>query len=157
MYYTPLLLAVVIGNPETVAEMLKNRTVDINAKCSLTGVNAFWLACFYGRPKCIALLANAGIDILVTHNETNSNGLHVAVERGHVNVVKQLCSSRFPLDLSKAGGITALMVCCQMNHVRDRANKVEKERKIMEGLIEDDKEESDHEGLTKEQIRNLEN
>ena len=36
----------------------------------------------------MAILANSGIDIMNVHNETKSNGLHVAIERGHYALAK---------------------------------------------------------------------
>ena len=68
--------------------MLKNPTVDVNSQCDANGCNAFWLACYYGRGECMCLLANTGIDIMNCHGETVSNGLHVAVERGHYALAK---------------------------------------------------------------------
>ena len=36
----------------------------------------------------MALLAATGIDIMNVHTETKSNGLHVAIERGHYALSK---------------------------------------------------------------------
>jgi ankyrin repeat protein len=77
---------------------------------SKTGTNAFWIACFYGRGECVGLLANAGIDIFNKHSETNSNGLHVAIERKHYEVANRLISSKYPLEETKKGGLTPLLL-----------------------------------------------
>lgn len=74
------------------------------------GVNAFWYAAFFGRGKCIRLLAEAGIDILSKHKETGASALHVAVERKHHRVVDMLVDSGYPLDLKRQGGLTALII-----------------------------------------------
>ena len=37
--------------------MLKNTTVDIDVIDEQTGVNAFWLAAFYGHGRAMAILA----------------------------------------------------------------------------------------------------
>jgi ankyrin repeat protein len=75
-----------------------------------TGTNAFWIACFYGRGECVGILANAGIDIFNKHTETNSNGLHVAIERKHYEVANMLISSKYPLEEKKKGGLTPLLL-----------------------------------------------
>ena len=36
----------------------------------------------------MGLLANSGVDIMNVHSETKSNGLHVAIERGHYALAK---------------------------------------------------------------------
>jgi ankyrin repeat protein len=77
---------------------------------SKTGTNAFWIACFYGRGECVGLLANAGVDIFNKHSETNSNGLHVAIERKHYEVAIMLISSKYPLEETKKGGLTPLLL-----------------------------------------------
>jgi len=61
--------------------MLNNTTLDIDIIDEHTGINAFWLAAFYGHGKIMEILAEKGINILNTHKETKSNALHVAVER----------------------------------------------------------------------------
>lgn len=110
VFYQPIMLAAVIGNAELLRELLKNPTVDVNAKCEQNGCNSFWLACYYGRGECMGLLASAGIDIMNVHNETRSNGLHVALERGHYALAKQLVFSKYPMSEVKKGGLTALII-----------------------------------------------
>ena len=55
-----------------------------------TETNAFWTACFYGRGECARILANGGADIFNKHKITKSNGLHVAIERKHLEVATML-------------------------------------------------------------------
>jgi hypothetical protein len=43
--------------------MLKNPALDLDAIDKYTGVNAFWLAGYYGRGIIMRELANAGMDI----------------------------------------------------------------------------------------------
>ena len=91
-------------------EMLKNPSVKANYQCDDNGCNAFFIACYYGRGKCMLLLANSGIDIMCSHKYTGSNGLHAAVEQGNYSLAKQLVKSKYPLNEVKEGGLTALMI-----------------------------------------------
>ena len=45
---TPLMIAVAVGNVKMVYLLLKNKSMDINAKDPDSGINAVWLACLYG-------------------------------------------------------------------------------------------------------------
>ena len=73
-----------------------------------TGVNAFWLASFYGRGKCVSILANAGSDLMVKHKKSNANALHIAIIKGHFDLVRQLIMSNYPPDEVMNSGQTAL-------------------------------------------------
>lgn len=55
-------------------------------------------------------MANAGVNLFNKHRETNSNGLHVAIERRHYEVANMLISSKFPLEEKKNGGLTPLLL-----------------------------------------------
>jgi hypothetical protein len=48
--------------------MVRNKFTDINAVDQVGGVNAFWLAAYFGKGACCSILATAGIDILNTHS-----------------------------------------------------------------------------------------
>lgn len=90
IYNYPIHLACAQGQVECVEYMVTCPNLDIDMKDEQTGTNAFWLAAFYGRGEIIAILANAGANILVKHPETHSNALHVAIERKHFMVAKML-------------------------------------------------------------------
>jgi ankyrin repeat protein len=45
---------------------------------------------------------------LTSMNEIGSNALHIAVKKNSVGIVKELISMSFPLDNTKANGVTAL-------------------------------------------------
>lgn len=62
------MLAATIGNIEVVKELLKNRSIDVNVTDNESGVNAFWLAAYFGRGKCLSLLAEKQSNILVKHS-----------------------------------------------------------------------------------------
>ena len=44
--------------------------IQIDKEDEKSGINAFWLAAFYGRGECLSLLANAGANIFCKHKET---------------------------------------------------------------------------------------
>ena len=92
--------------------ILRNPTVDINGCDQETGVNAFWLAAYYGHGKMMAKLAQRGIDVTNWHKQTQSNAMHTAVEKNFPEIVQQLIDSHFPLDETKKGGLTALIISC---------------------------------------------
>jgi hypothetical protein len=44
--------------------ILRNKSVDIQVKDKITGVNSFWLAAYNGHGEIMKLLAENGIDIM---------------------------------------------------------------------------------------------
>jgi len=58
--------------------MVKNKTINIDKIEEQDGVNAFWLASYFGRGQCCAILANAGINILNQNIDHGQNALHIA-------------------------------------------------------------------------------
>jgi ankyrin repeat protein len=52
--------------------------VDISVVEPETGVNAFWIAAFYGHGQVMRVLAEKGIDIFNVNKITGSNVLHIA-------------------------------------------------------------------------------
>ena len=79
------MIAVAKGNSEIIDLMLRNEKIDINQKDEF-GVNAFWIACFYGKVEAIKTLNYMNIDMHVK-NQNGSNSLHIAVKRGLFDVV----------------------------------------------------------------------
>lgn len=59
--------------------LIKNPMIDIQVTEPETGVNAFWLAAFYGHGQVMKVLAEKGIDIFNVNKVTGSNVLHIAV------------------------------------------------------------------------------
>ena len=108
--FPPLVLATAIGYPNCVELILRNKSLHINAVDPENGCNAFWYASFYSRPECMNLLAKAGIDIMSRSKKTNSNALHVAIQRQHYDIAKLLMDSGYPLNHSMSGGLTALIM-----------------------------------------------
>jgi hypothetical protein len=47
------MLAAVLGNKNVMKLFLENPTLEINVYDQKTGVNAFWLASFYGKGHCL--------------------------------------------------------------------------------------------------------
>ena len=76
--------------------MLKNKTININRTDSY-GINAFWIAAFYGHPEIMRLLIARGADIFA-RNHNGSNALHIAVKKNNFQIVKALINLKFPLN-----------------------------------------------------------
>jgi ankyrin repeat protein len=95
-----------------VSAILQNPSLNINVEDPVTGVNSFWLASYFGHGDIMQLLAEAGIDVLNKHKLTNSNALHVAVERNHIHIVRMLTSSGYPLNNAKIDRLTPLILAC---------------------------------------------
>ena len=92
--------------------MIKNPTIDLEVCEPETGVNAFWMAAFYGHGNVMKVLAEAGIDIFNKNLLTGSNVLHIAVQKNFLNVVDMLIKSKFFLDMPRNDGYTALCIAC---------------------------------------------
>jgi ankyrin repeat protein len=63
----------------------------------------------------VQLLLNHQPDITVV-NKNGSNALHITTKRGHIEVVKVLISSNFPLEIPKSNGITAVGIAVHSGH-----------------------------------------
>ena len=71
------------GNADLMSAILRNPTVDVDVLDEETGTNAFWMAAYYGHVNIMQILSRTKISKLITHKETKSNVLHLAVERNH--------------------------------------------------------------------------
>ena len=58
-------------------------------------------------------LADANIDIMNVSNHSESNALHVSIQRDHNDIAKLLIKSGYPLENCMKGGVTPLIVCAQ--------------------------------------------
>lgn len=76
------------GNVQMLNLMMANKTLDVN-KTDRFGVNAFWIAAFYGRIEFLQILLTCKANIYAT-NQNGSNALHIAVKRNNLEVVKYL-------------------------------------------------------------------
>ena len=99
MEISPLLYSIAKGDVELVKILLRNRTIQVNAKYSNFNVNAFWLSCFYGHADIMAILAHAGADVYIT-NRSGVNVLHLATAKNYLGIVQMLIESGFPIDLN---------------------------------------------------------
>jgi ankyrin repeat protein len=95
--------------------MLKNKSLDINAIDAFSGVNAFWLACYYGRGSIMRELAGAGIDIYNSNIE-NVNVFHLAIYKNLEDIVQLLLKSNFSIELLTFKGYSIFHLCCILNH-----------------------------------------
>ena len=95
--------------------MLKNPALDLDAIDKYTGVNAFWLAGYYGRGIIMRELANAGMDIY-NSNKQHINVFHLAIYKNREDIVQMLLKSNFSLELLTLKGYTVFHLCCMLNH-----------------------------------------
>ena len=103
-------MAVIKGNEKILEAILNNIKTNIEVLDPNTGVNVFWLAAYFGFGECMALLAEARVNIYCTHMGSHYNALHIATERKHTEVVQQLVESGFPLNDFNKFGFTALHI-----------------------------------------------
>ena len=101
-----LLIAAAKGHDEMINLLLQNRRLDINKRDKF-GVNAFWIAAFYGHVKTLELLAKTEIDKYAM-NQNGSNALHMAVKRNNREVLNALIKMDYDLNRPKNNGVTAL-------------------------------------------------
>jgi len=83
-----LMIVAAKGNVQMLNLMMANKTLDVN-KTDRFGVNAFWIAAFYGRIEFLQILLTCKANIYAT-NQNGSNALHIAVKRNNLEVVKYL-------------------------------------------------------------------
>ena len=96
--------------------MLANQTLDIN-KQDRYGVNAFWIAAFYGKIDFMETLRTHGADIYAT-NQNGSNALHIAVKRKNIDVVRYLVlKCGYNLEATKHNGVTALGIAAYKGYL----------------------------------------
>ncbi len=101
-----LMIAAAKGYIDLIDLMSQNSTLDVN-KTDKNGVNAFWIAAWFGRVETMRKLLSMHVDAHAT-NQNGSNALHIAVKLGHVEVVKEIIRLKnFPVDATKKNGVTA--------------------------------------------------
>ena len=76
--------------------MLSNKNVNIN-KTDKYGINAFWIAAFYGNIEVMKSLVDRGADIFA-RNHNGSNALHIAVKKNNFSIVQALVNIKYPLN-----------------------------------------------------------
>ena len=85
MMQYPIMVASAVGSTELILLMLKNKFLNIEVK-DKSGINAFWVACYFGHGNIMYQLANVGIDVLST-NQMGINALHLAVQKNLIKIV----------------------------------------------------------------------
>ena len=97
--------------------MLKNKSLNLEKRDAYTGVNAFWLASYYGRGNIMRELANAGIDIY-NSNKSKINVFHLAIYKNLEEIVQMLLNSNFPLEKLTSKGYSVFHLCSILNHTK---------------------------------------
>jgi ankyrin repeat protein len=101
--------------------MLQNKMIDINKK-DKDGVNAFWIAAYFGHGKVMSVLAESGIDVMNT-DPKGYNVLHIAARKSNVKgypaeeIITMLIKSGFPLDDVTNKGETAIAIAAQRGNL----------------------------------------
>ena len=70
--------------------------MNIN-KTDKYGINAFWIASFYGNIEVMKRLVDRGADIFA-RNHNGSNALHIAVKKNNFSIVQALVNIKYPLN-----------------------------------------------------------
>ena len=70
--------------------------MNIN-KTDKYGINAFWIAAFYGNIEVMKSLVDRGADIFA-RNHNGSNALHIAVKKNNFSIVQALVNIKYPLN-----------------------------------------------------------
>jgi ankyrin repeat protein len=104
------MIAAVLGDKHVMKLLLQNPHLDVNVVDNTTGVNAFWLAAYYGKGNCLQLLAASGANVYCKHNVTHSNALHISIANKHYNVAMQLTKSKYPANEKNRDGVTPLLM-----------------------------------------------
>ena len=108
-----------------VAMIVTNPNTRIN-KTDAYGVNAFWVAAFYGHVdvrfsiiilQILRYLMQKGIDML-SRNQNGSNALHIAVKKENQKVVQALLDIKYPLDYTKKNGVTAVGIAAYRGNMK---------------------------------------
>ena len=90
MFYTPLMYCAANGRSKCMKILLTNKSLIINQNQQMSGVNAFWIAAYFGHSECLKLLSKAGIFLFSKQLKTNCNPLHAAILRKHYSVADQI-------------------------------------------------------------------
>ena len=109
-------MAVAKGSLDMVKLLLINKGIDLNVIDDYSGVNSFWLACYYDQGAIMKELANAGIDIYSTNKE-DINVLHLSIYLNRPHIVKMLLKSNFALNLETSKGYTCIHLCTIFNRI----------------------------------------
>ena len=87
---TALIIAAEIGNSEIVDELLESKDINVN-KEPHNGGCALYQASKFGHIEVLKrLIYHHNIDINQAHQRTELSSIHIAFERGHLDVVKVL-------------------------------------------------------------------
>jgi ankyrin repeat protein len=96
----------IVNNPQT----------NIN-QIDKHGVNAFWVASFYGHIEIMRYLLSKGIDTM-SRNLNGSNALHIAVKKGNLKVVRTLLDMKYPLNYTKSNGVSAVGIAAFKGNIK---------------------------------------
>ena len=111
------MIAAAKGFVDLIELMRQNATLDVN-KTDKNGVNAFWIAAWFGRIETIRKLMSMKVDSLAA-NQNGSNSLHITVKLGHFEVVRELIRLKnYPVDAMKKNGVTAMGIAAFRGNIK---------------------------------------
>lgn len=113
---TALLLSCARGH-YSCAEYLLSNGADPNAR-RITGASPLYFAASYHHTRIVELLLNKYKAIVDLSTFDGSTPLHVACERGFIDIVQLLINSQANINAKMNDGTTAIMLACQNGHLQ---------------------------------------
>ena len=115
---TPLKAAAYSGNLDVVRCLVERGQVDVNARNYDDESTSLMAACYWGHLSVVTYLINKGafIDLQCNDRKNGNTALHFAVQRGYIEIVRQLLTlgaSQLPNNL----GITPLLHACDFRSI----------------------------------------
>lgn len=112
---TALLLACARGH-ESCVEYLLTHGADPNAR-RLTGATSLYFATSYHHTRIVELLLKEDHAYVDLSTFDGSTPLHVACERGFIDIVQLLIDHQASINTRMNDGTTAIMLACQNGHL----------------------------------------
>ena len=110
------MLACTMGNIEIVKILIVNQSININQEDN-AGINALYVATYYGYINILKLLKNLGGEFKPSVKGTTV--LHIACKKGYIDIVRYLLHDVKDIDVNarKVNGLTPAMLAVAKNHL----------------------------------------
>jgi ankyrin repeat protein len=114
----PIHFAAVCSSVENLKYLVEECKADPSDADS-TGMNAFLLACKFGKIECIKYLTTDEFEVLKnSKNNRRFTGLHMAAMGGHLDAVNHLVKSISELSPLNSAGETPLIIAAENGHFK---------------------------------------
>ena len=100
-----------------IAEMLVKKGLNVNAK-NFYGWTPFFQACYEGKKNTVDLFIKNGADLSSRLDKHNCTCLHIASEKGHVEVLRLLLEHGVDLQSRDKSGDTPFLRNCFLGHAK---------------------------------------